>query len=136
MKELPNILNHLTMDLVVVSSPSLVVFKQLVGKHVSGCRGGTKPGGEKLKLRANPIPSKGLWPPRAPSLVLRPSFHEMLEDALPLSRPQSLRSSGQQEWGRTCLAEPPRWERLQKERPIFIHYHIQELGWGATNRHF
>lgn len=34
------------------------------------------------------------------------------------------------------MIELPKWNKLQKERPIFIHYHIQKLGWGATNRHF
>lgn len=27
------------------------------------------------------------------------------------------------------MVEPPRWKRLQKERPIFIHYRIQKLAW-------
>lgn len=34
------------------------------------------------------------------------------------------------------MIEPSRRERLQKERAIFIHDHVQKLGWGATNRRF
>ena len=79
-----------------------------------------------------------LWLSRASLPVLLPSCCKMLVDSLPASGP-SLSTVLENQDGSIYLVEPPRWKRRQKERPIFIHYHIQKLDWepqiGFSNEH-
>ena len=79
-----------------------------------------------------------LWLSRASLPVLLPSCCKMLVDSLPASGP-SLSTVLENQDGSIYLVEPPRWKRRQKERPIFIHYHIQKLDWepqiGVSNEH-